>query len=117
MVRSMTAFGRSQFVLNSRAYVLEIHSVNRKGLEVFVYLPPELSFFEVFLRNQLRSVCARGHLICKILSDSSTPSRISQETLKKIHQNLNNILTNRQHYLKFFERGDLFYPFSLKPFL
>ncbi len=88
MIKSMTAFGRSRFSLNGRAYILEIQSVNRKGLEISVNLPTDLAFLEIFLRSELKKICQRGYVTCKILYDSSANHRISSEAFKKIHESL-----------------------------
>lgn len=84
----MTAFGRSRFSLNGRAHILEIQSVNRKGLEISVNIPSDLGFVEIFLRTEIKKMCQRGYLTCKILNDSSVNHRMSSESFKKIHENL-----------------------------
>lgn len=88
MVNSMTAFGRSKFSLNDRVYILEIYSVNRKGLEVSVNLPNDLSFLEIFIRSFLKNICLRGYITCKIFHDSSKNHRISSESMKLVHEKL-----------------------------
>ena len=43
MTRSMTAYGQGHV----GPYLVEIHSVNRKGLEINIYLPRELLYFDI----------------------------------------------------------------------
>ena len=84
----MTAFGRSRFSLNGRAYILEIHSVNRKGFELMLNVPTDLTFLEIFIRMYLKNICLRGHLICKIFSDGGNNRGVSSDSLKRVHANL-----------------------------
>lgn len=91
MVNSMTAFGRGKFSLNERAYILEIHSLNRKGLEISVNLPSDLAFLEIYIRTFLKKMCLRGYLTCKVFHDSAKNHKISHDSMKAIHEKLSSI--------------------------
>lgn len=66
MLKSMTAYGRA--ILNTQVghFVVEIQSVNRKFLEVNVFLPRELSQFDIELKKWLLPYLARGQVTVKV---------------------------------------------------
>lgn len=66
MVRSMTAYGRAQKSKPSGRWVVEIHSVNRKGLDFHFSLPSELLFLEGDLRKWIAGVIYRGTLTIRV---------------------------------------------------
>lgn len=66
MLRSMTAFGRGIVSLPLGRFVAEIHSVNRKHLEVNSYLPKELLRFDPDIKNWISAKVARGAVTVRI---------------------------------------------------
>ena len=46
MIKSMTGFGRSEYALNGREYVVEIKTINHRYLEQNIRVPRQYSFFE-----------------------------------------------------------------------
>lgn len=57
---SMTGFARSHDVCGSYAWTWEVKSVNAKGLELRLRLPPGWDAIEASLRNQAAKVLVRG---------------------------------------------------------
>lgn len=66
MLKSMTAYGRASLNTNAGHFVMEIQSVNRKFLEVNVFLPRELSQFDIELKKWLMPYLARGQVSIKV---------------------------------------------------
>lgn len=66
MLKSMTAYGRAVKNTALGHFTVEIHSVNRKFLEVSVSLPKELSQFEIELKKFVLPFLTRGQVTIKI---------------------------------------------------
>lgn len=62
MVRSMTGFGRSEFVHKNGKITVEITSTNRKHLELSLGLPKEFSFLENEFREAANQYVKRGRV-------------------------------------------------------
>lgn len=61
----MTAYGRGF----SGPYLIEIHSVNRKGLELNLYLPRELLCYDIDIRKLLKEHLKRGSVTVRITKE------------------------------------------------
>jgi uncharacterized protein (TIGR00255 family) len=59
---SMTGFGRAQGHYENYNWVWEIRSVNGKGLDVRLRIPPGLEDFDLYIKSTLKSQLARGNL-------------------------------------------------------
>lgn len=66
MLKSMTAYGRASINTKVGHFIVEIQSVNRKFLEVNVFLPRELSQFDIELKKWLMPFLARGQVSIKV---------------------------------------------------
>lgn len=66
MLKSMTAYGRASINTKVGHFIVEIQSVNRKFLEVNVFLPRELSQFDIELKKWLMPFIARGQVSVKV---------------------------------------------------
>jgi uncharacterized protein (TIGR00255 family) len=66
MLSSMTGFGRAVHETASGRLIVEIQSVNRKFLEVFVALPKEFSRFEHEVRKWVTEVVSRGQVNVRV---------------------------------------------------
>ncbi len=64
MIRSMTAFSRSQDESAGADLTWELRSVNHRYLEVFVRLPDELRGLEPLVRERVSARLGRGKLEC-----------------------------------------------------
>lgn len=60
MIRSMTGFGRSEFVESNGKVIIEIKSVNHRYLDINTKIPRKLNFFESRIRAQLKNYMQRG---------------------------------------------------------
>lgn len=66
MLMSMTGFGRGAIDAPFGRMVVEIQSVNRKYLEVFVSMPKEFSRFELEVRKWIGDAVSRGQISVRI---------------------------------------------------
>jgi len=64
--RSMTAYGRAQHHSKLGRWTVDIHSVNRKGLDMNVGLPPTLMFLDGDVRKWISSIAERGQVTVRI---------------------------------------------------
>lgn len=83
MTKSMTAFAKNRFCVQNRYYQLEISSLNRKGLEVYVNAPREFSFLEAPFRQQIAAVCDRGQVVLKLNPEEAGKGKISPDQFVK----------------------------------
>ena len=73
-MRSMTGFGSAKVATSHAAFRVEVSSVNKRGLEVIVYLPGDLARLEREIREEVARQVARGKVTVAVQADS-TPSR------------------------------------------
>ena len=66
MLTSMTGFGRAVGDAPLGRLTVEIHSLNRKYLEVFTSFPKELSCYEHEVRKKVAKACVRGQISIRI---------------------------------------------------
>jgi uncharacterized protein (TIGR00255 family) len=62
LLRSMTAFARGQSSGENEDFLIEIHSVNSRRLEIATNLPGELTEFDAPLRKLVNSFVTRGRV-------------------------------------------------------
>lgn len=62
MLKSMTGYGRSEFVSENYEISFEIKSVNHKFLDIQIKLPYFLNFCEEAIKNTVRSKLSRGRV-------------------------------------------------------
>ena len=87
MARSMTAYGRSHIKTEVGNFLIEIHSVNRKSLDIHSNLPKDLLLLDMDLRKRLASEVKRGNVSIRITKDTSSPAGMevpSLELMKKM---------------------------------
>lgn len=75
MLKSMTAYGRFSFSSKLGRFTAEIQSVNRKYLEINVYLPPELLRFEGEVKKWVSDRVGRGQVNVRLTAifEAETP--------------------------------------------
>ena len=66
MLMSMTGFGRSHVIAPFGQFIVEIQSVNRKYLEIFVSMPKEWTRFENDVRKWIGMAISRGQINVRI---------------------------------------------------
>ena len=66
MIASMTGFGRALLDASFGRIIVEIQSVNRKYLEMFISLPKEYSRFELEIRKWVGEKVSRGQVSVRV---------------------------------------------------
>lgn len=83
MLRSMTGYGKADSETELARYSIEIQSINRKHLDIFLALPKELSRFETDIRKWVSSAISRGQITVKLHVDyrGRTPVNVKPHLL------------------------------------
>ncbi|MBS0619954.1 MAG: YicC family protein [Verrucomicrobia bacterium] len=77
MVKSMTAFSRLATGGPLGRFLIEIHSVNRKMLDMSIYLPKDLLRFDMEIRKWISALVERGQITVRIsLQSEGLPTRL-----------------------------------------
>jgi uncharacterized protein (TIGR00255 family) len=88
MIKSMTAYGRASRTAPIGRWVVEIHSVNRKMLDVHVHLPKEFLLFDRDVRKWVGEGVQRGQVTVRIfMQDEGQVSPHYAELLKDQKKN------------------------------
>ncbi len=80
MTKSMTAYGRGSF----GRFSLELHSVNRKGLDVQIFLPKNLLRFDIWLRKCLAAHAQRGQITVRVAIQDQLDGLASSSYITKL---------------------------------
>ena len=59
-MRSMTGYGRAAAAIAGGTLTVQVSSVNRRGLDLSIKLPPEWDALEAEIGEAVRRVAARG---------------------------------------------------------
>lgn len=90
MFRSMTAYGRAHVSTEAGSFLIEIHSVNRKSLDITVNLPKELLMFDMDFRKELSHEVKRGFITVRVTREEAHPtpgmSLPDMEVMKSLHE-------------------------------
>jgi len=90
MFRSMTAYGRAHVTTDAGVFLIEIHSVNRKSLDITLNMPKELLMFDMDLRKELSKEVKRGFITVRITrEDNRTAEALmmpDMEVMKSLHE-------------------------------
>ena len=85
MTRSMTAYARiTSDEVSGFSWVCEIHSVNRKSLDLHLHLSKELLFLDLELRKMITDAVKRGQVNVRLHFRNSGRGTHSLELLKKL---------------------------------
>lgn len=71
MIKSMTGFGRYEYLQDSRKFTVELKSVNHRYLDVNIRMPKKLNFFENAIRTLLKQYASRGKVDIFITYENS----------------------------------------------
>jgi uncharacterized protein (TIGR00255 family) len=86
MIRSMTAYSRASKDSSFGRWVVEIHSVNRKFLDINLSLPKELLFLDIEIRKWVAEVLQRGQITVRVFLQQEGGGAASLSTLKKLKE-------------------------------
>lgn len=76
MIKSMTGFGRSEMVDESRKISVELKSVNHRYLEAGIKMPKKLNIFDAALRAELKRYAQRGKIDIYITYEDLTENQV-----------------------------------------
>lgn len=98
MIQSMTGFGKAEIQFENKSYVLELRSLNSKGLEINARLPVHVREIEIQLKKNIGEFLKRGKIDLNLNIEN-----ISESSAKTI-----NIATVNQYIeqLRSIEDGD-----------
>jgi uncharacterized protein (TIGR00255 family) len=98
MIQSMTGFGKAEIQFENKSYVLELRSLNSKGLEINARLPVHVREIEIQLKKSIGKFLKRGKIDLNLNIEN-----ISESSAKTI-----NIATVNQYIeqLRSIEDGD-----------
>jgi len=68
----MTGYGSAALVTSEGSYLLEIHAVNRKNLDMSIFVPRDLLALDALLRKWIGSCVQRGQVTLKLTKDVKT---------------------------------------------
>lgn len=85
MPRSMTAYARVKSQeIKGLSWTVELHSVNRKTLEIYMHLGKELLFLELEMRKMIAKLIHRGQVTVKVHFTKAKKNEIFLPLLKKL---------------------------------
>ncbi len=77
MLKSMTGFGRSEYIDEKRKITVEIKAVNHRYLDCSIKMPKKLGFFEASIRTLLKDYIQRGKVDVFITYEDYTEDNLN----------------------------------------
>ena len=71
MIKSMTAFGRGEYMLGDKVFIAEIRSVNNRYRDVILRIPKNLQILEDEIRSQIFTKIRRGRIEVSIHAEKN----------------------------------------------
>lgn len=90
----MTGFGRAEYTVNDKSFLVEIKSLNGKQFELNLKIPPLLKSYEFDVRNMIQESLLRGTIDCFITikqNGASKPVVINTDLIKAYYQQINSL--------------------------
>ncbi len=100
MIRSMTAFARTEWQTNWGQLCWELRSVNHRYLDISVRLPEEFRRLEVTIREHIKQHIKRGKIDCNLhlqLNENKNKLQVNLELVQQLNlaiQQINTVITN-----------------------
>ncbi len=87
-MKSMTGYGKAKLHENDIDLEMEIKSINGRYLDLRIFLPREISFFEHHIRKRISSLIGRGTMEARVNFTDHRPPRIqlNESKLAVYHQ-------------------------------
>jgi uncharacterized protein (TIGR00255 family) len=73
-VRSMTGFAQVRRSVPPGEIVLSVKTVNHRGLDLHLHVPPEMEVFEAAIRKTVKQHLARGHVQLNLSWNADSPA-------------------------------------------
>lgn len=94
MIYSMTGYGRSEFTIEDKNYVLEVKSLNGKNIDINLKIPAFIKSIENDIRKVIQQNLFRGTIDCQIQIISGNalrPVSINSDLAKYYYQNISTL--------------------------
>lgn len=88
MSRSMTGYGRAEVTCQGLKFSCEVHSVNRRNLEIAASFPKEFSFLEPIIKKKVGKLCSRGQVHMRLVCEEMAKDRFSTKALSSLEKEL-----------------------------
>ncbi|MBF5059495.1 YicC/YloC family endoribonuclease [Candidatus Neptunochlamydia vexilliferae] len=85
MTRSMTAYGRA----HTKSFLVEVHSVNRKSLDIQINMPKEFLAMDMTLRKAVGEAVKRGYVTVRVTREGEGSSALNlpaEGEMKRVHE-------------------------------
>ena len=92
MVKSMTGYGRGEYIDEKKSITVEIKAVNHRYCDVYVKMPRRYSFVEERIKSDVRDALKRGKIEVLVTVDSFGESendiRLNEDVARKYYRAL-----------------------------
>lgn len=92
MVKSMTGYGRGEYIDDKKSITVEIKAVNHRYCDVYVKMPRRYSFAEERIKSDVRDALKRGKIEVLVTVDSFGESendiRLNEDVARKYYKAL-----------------------------
>ncbi len=96
MIRSMTGYGKGQYLDDKRSVTVELKSVNNRYLDTVVKIPRRFSFAEEVVKSAIKKQVVRGKLEASVQIENT----VETETVVELSSSLAKEYINRLEELK-----------------
>ncbi|MDD2380526.1 MAG: YicC/YloC family endoribonuclease [Mariniphaga sp.] len=96
MIKSMTGFGKAEFVINNKKIILELKALNSKQIDINVRIPQGYREKEIEIRKELSDKIIRGKIDLAIYVENlgeESSSKINESILQGYFEHMKNINT------------------------
>jgi uncharacterized protein (TIGR00255 family) len=94
MMKSMTGFGRCEYLNGDKKFTVEVKGVNHRYLDVNIRMPKKFNFYETAVRTLLKQYVSRGKVDIFISYEDTSQNQLSLK--------YNGVLA--KEYMKYFEQ-------------
>lgn len=102
MIYSMTGFGKSDFKLKNKSFVVEIKTLNSKQTDMYFRLPALMQEMEIELRSMVSDILLRGKINVNISTADNTEIenyKIDTAVLNNYYEQIKGIINNKENVL------------------
>ena len=86
MIRSMTGYGKTEIQFENKNYILELRSLNSKGLELNARLPPHVREIEIQLKKNIGEFLKRGKIDLSLNIENMNESSAKTINVARVNQ-------------------------------
>ncbi|HHT97353.1 MAG TPA: YicC family protein [Clostridiales bacterium] len=94
MIKSMTGYGRSEIVTESRKVTVELKAVNHRYSDLSIKMPKKINCFETNIRSILKQYIGRGKVDIFIMYEDYTENKICIKYNKELAREYIDLLVN-----------------------